>query len=109
MNNSTKTTLTAVLLAIGAGGAAILAFPLNNSQQAQAVDRKQELQELEDADEAQELGDDEELDEQQEAARLRPLAKITPEQAQQAAQKVQSGEVKELELEDENGSISLFY
>ena len=102
MNNSTKTALAVVIMAsAGAGGAAVLASPwLDNTQQAQAVDRERVLE-----DEVQESEDDEELDEQQEAARLRPLAKITPEQAQQSAQQFQSGEVKELELEGENGNL----
>ncbi|MGV2830900.1 PepSY domain-containing protein [Myxosarcina sp. GI1(2024)] len=48
---------------------------------------------------------DEEQEEQQEAASLQPLAKITADQAKEAALKVYSDEVKKLELEAENGSL----
>lgn len=47
----------------------------------------------------------EEQQEKQEAERLRPLAKITLEQAQTAAQASQPGPVKEVQLENEEGNL----
>ncbi|GAB4549627.1 MAG: PepSY domain-containing protein [Pleurocapsa sp.] len=68
---------------------------------AQGVNDEMEMNEEREMEQEQEFEEDEE----QEAARLQPLAKITAEQAKEAALKVQSGEVKELELEAEDGNL----
>ena len=99
MNNSIKT-LFAVLLVgtFGAGSLAVVARANSSDRLHQVV----MAQEVEDTDRESEA---DELDEEQEAARLQPLAKITPDQAKEAALRVQSGEVTELELEAEDGSL----
>lgn len=43
--------------------------------------------------------------EQTEATKLQSLAKITPQQAQQAAETVQGGRASRVKLEDENGNL----
>lgn len=50
-------------------------------------------------------GENETANEQQETAKLQALAKITPQQAQQAASAAQPGQVSGVKLEDENGSL----
>lgn len=72
---------------------------------AQGVDDKTEMNEDREMEQEQEFEEDEEKEEQQEATRLQPFAKITADQAKEAALKVQSGEVKELELEAEDGNL----
>lgn len=54
-------------------------------------------------DDDQEVPD--QVEEQQEDAQLRSLAKITPQQAEQAARTVASGEVSHLALENEDGNV----
>ncbi len=68
---------------------------------ARGVNDEMEMNEDREMEQEQEF----EEDEQQEAARLQPLAKITADRAREAALKVQSGEVKELELEAEDGNL----
>ncbi len=48
---------------------------------------------------------DDDVKEQQEAANLQPLAKITPQQAQQAAETAQGGKARSVKLENENGNL----
>ena len=48
---------------------------------------------------------DDDLKERQEAANLQPLAKITPQQAQQAAQTSQGGKARSVKLENEDGNL----
>jgi len=48
---------------------------------------------------------DDDVKERQEAANLQPLAKITPQQAQQAAQTSQGGKVRSVKLENEDGNL----
>lgn len=48
---------------------------------------------------------DEAQQEQQEASRLRSLAKITPQQAKQVAEAALGGKVTDVELENENGNL----
>ena len=102
MSNSTKTTL-AVLLTSTLVSSGLIAVAQANSANHSSTIIAQEVEDEE--QEQEESEEDEELEEQQEAARLQPLAKITAEQAREAALKVQSGEVTELELEAENGSL----
>ena len=100
MNNSIKTTLVVWLTTILVSGgltATALANPAT-----QVVEDETEVNERQEMEQEQESEEDEE---QQEAARLQPLAKITANQAKEAALKVHNGEVKELELEAENGSL----
>lgn len=44
-------------------------------------------------------------EEQQEVAKLQPLAKITAQQAQQAAETAVGGKASSVKLEDENGNL----
>ena len=111
MNNSIKNTLAVLLIStLAAGGitATALANSANRSSRAviaQGVEDETEVNEDREMGEERETEADEELEEQQEAARLQPLAKITADQAKEAALQVQSGEVKEVELEAEEGSL----
>lgn len=47
----------------------------------------------------------ESANEQQESAKLHTLAKITPQQAQQAAEAIQPGQASSVKLEEENGNL----
>lgn len=47
----------------------------------------------------------EQVSEQQEAAKLQPLAKITAQQAQKAAETAQGGQSSSVKLENENGNL----
>lgn len=105
MKTSTKTAIAAVLItALGASGAATIGLANSspdrgNSQVAQANSNdKEDNEELESEK-------DEEQDEQEEAARLKSLAKITPQQAQQLAEASAGGKASSVELEDEDGTL----
>lgn len=105
MKTSTKFLLTAAFVGtLGLGGlarsvyasqskpaVAIMPQSQNNTQIAEASDGDGEV-----ADKAEE---------QQEAARLQPLAKITPQQAQKAAQAAQGGTASFVKLDNEDGSL----
>ena len=100
MNNPIKTTLS-VLLATTLVGSGLTAIALADSVERDS--KTVTAQEVEDED--REFEEDEELEEEQEAARLQPLAKISADQAREAALQVQDGKVTELELEAEDGSL----
>lgn len=105
MNNSIKTTLAVLLIgSLGAGGIAVVARA-NSGNGEHQVFISQGVEEKVEMEDERESEANEELEEKQEAARLQPLAKITTEQAKEAALQVQSGEVKEVELEAEEGSL----
>lgn len=105
MNNPIKTISYILLIGtVGAGSLITVALAnmddrTNKALMTQAVEDEIEMEE------ELESEAEEELEEEQEAARLQPLAKITAEQAKEAALKAQSGKVTELELEAENGSL----
>jgi uncharacterized membrane protein YkoI len=111
MNNLIKTTLSVLLastLVYGGLTATAQANSANRNNRtifAQEVKDEMKMNEDQEIKENQESEEDEKLEEQQETARLQPLAKITADQAKESALKVQSGEVTELELEAENGSL----
>ncbi len=48
---------------------------------------------------------DDDAEDRQEAARLQPLAKITPQQARQAAEATQGGTASSVELGNEDGNL----
>ena len=105
MNNSIKTILTVLLVGtLGAGSLTAVAVADSNNRSSktsmtQAVEDETEMEE------DRESEAEEKLEEEQEAARLQPLAKISADQAREAALQVQDGEVTELELEAEDGSL----
>lgn len=67
----------------------------------EAMTNKTQIAEASDGD--GEVADD--VEEQQEAARLQTLAKITPQQAQQAAQAAQGGTASRVKLDNEDGNL----
>ncbi|OKH52568.1 hypothetical protein NIES2101_14135 [Calothrix sp. HK-06] len=52
-----------------------------------------------------EAWDDDDVKERQEAEKVQKLAKITPQQAQKAAEDHLKGKAKEVELENDNGNL----
>lgn len=52
-----------------------------------------------------EASDDDDVKEKQEAEKLRKLAKITPQQAQKAAEDYLKAKAREVELENDNGNL----
>lgn len=73
------------------------------SQSVDQNDSNRESQQPEASDGDGETNDD--VEEQQEAAKLQPLAKITAQQAQQAAQSAVGGQASKVELENEDGNL----
>ena len=73
------------------------------SQSMNQNDSSRESQQTEASDGDGETNDD--VEEQQEAAKLQPLAKITAQQAQQAAQTSVGGQASKVELENEDGNL----
>lgn len=73
------------------------------SQSTDQNDSNRESQQTETSDGDGETNDD--VEEQQEAAKLQPLAKITAQQAQQAAQTSVGGQASKVELENEDGNL----
>jgi uncharacterized membrane protein YkoI len=67
----------------------------NDDTKAQAGDRGGERND----------GTKEKAGDQQESAKLQALAKVTPQQAQQAAEAAQGGQAKNVKLENENGNL----
>lgn len=76
---------------------------LKLSQSIDKNDSSSESQQTEASDGDGETNDD--VEEQQEAAKLQPLAKITAQQAQQAAQTSVGGQASKVELENEDGNL----
>lgn len=73
------------------------------SQSMNQNDSSRESQQTEASDGDGETNDD--VEEQQEAAKLQPLAKITAQQARQAAQTSVGGQASKVELENEDGNL----
>lgn len=69
----------------------------------QSMNQNDSSQQTEASDGDGETNDD--VEEQQEAAKLQPLAKITAQQAQQAAQTSVGGQASKVELENEDGNL----
>lgn len=112
-----KTTLTLLALgllgALGIGGAvrSVDATPSQRSlaamtqpSQPAAVAQNSEAA-GEQADEPEDGEMDDQQEEQQEDAQLQNLAKITPQQAEEAARTVASGTVSRVSLDNEDGSV----
>jgi Peptidase propeptide and YPEB domain len=104
MKTSTKTTLVTVLIGLlGMGGLAKLAnagpaFPpyatLSPHHSRQMIGVKGSDREMKDG-----------VNEQKETQKLQALAKITPLQAQQAAEAAQGGKAQSVKLENEDGNL----
>ena len=105
MNNSIKTILTVLLVGTLGAGSLITVALANTNDRSNKTLMTQAVEDETEMEEDRESEAEEKLEEQQEAARLQPLAKITPDQAREAALQVQDGEVTELELEAEDGSL----
>ena len=96
MNNPIKTTLSVLLATtLVSGGLTAIALADSTERDSKTVT----AQEVEDEDR------EFEEDDEQEAARLQPFAKISADQAREAALQVQSGKVTEIELEAKDGSL----
>jgi uncharacterized membrane protein YkoI len=98
MKTSTKLILTAA--AIGSLGLGGLAKLVNAAQTQSSVAVVPATQAIEKSD-----GDGETNDDAQEAQKLQPLAKITPQQAQRSAETSVKGTASHVKLENENGSL----
>lgn len=98
MRTSTKLVLAAALL--GSLGLGVLAKSVyaNQSNLDAATVSSRTFQ-------IAEASDDDDVKEKEEAAKLRKLAKITPQQAQKAAEDYLKGKAKEVELENDNGNL----
>ena len=94
MKNSTRLILAVTLVgSLGFGGLVrnVYAAQSQSIQLAQASDGDGEV--------------DDDLEEQQETAKLQSLAKITLQQAQQAAETASAGKASSIELENEDGNL----
>jgi uncharacterized membrane protein YkoI len=78
--------------------------PIARSSQSAAIAQNSE-EAGEQADEPEDSEMDDEQEEQQEEAQLESLAKITPQQAEEAARTVASGTVSRVSLDNEDGSV----
>jgi|GEM_PF-678174 len=105
MNNKVKIALAAVGVGIvGLVGIGRASFAQTAVQSPVAILQQQkQAVELATGDGDGETNDD--AKEQQESAKLQSLAKITPQQAQQAAEAKQGGTASSVKLENENGSV----
>lgn len=104
MNDSIKTILAVLLTGTIGAGSLITVALANSSDRAAKVFMTQAVEDETEMESEQE-SDADEAREEEAAARLQPLAKITADQAKEAALQVQDGKVRELELEAENGSL----
>ncbi|PSN18093.1 peptidase [filamentous cyanobacterium CCP5] len=109
-------TLTLVFLgllsALGIGGAVRSVYAIQSQRPATTTAQPSQsavAQNSEEAEEEADEPDDDEMDddqeEQQEEAQLQSLAKITPQQAEEAARAVTSGTVSRVSLDNEDGSV----
>ena len=105
MNNSIKTILTVLLVGTLGAGSLITVALANTNDRSNKTLMTQAVEDETEMEEDRESEAEEKLEEEQEAARLQPLAKISADRAREAALQVQDGEVTELELEAENGSL----
>ena len=109
MKNSVKAALAVgMVTALGAGGVALVANAEGNASTAnriaQMVDSEADEGPENEANEADE-GPENEAENGQEMAQYQSLAKITPEQAQQAAEAAQGGTATKVELDEQDGSL----
>ncbi|NUN67045.1 peptidase (plasmid) [Pseudanabaena biceps] len=103
MKTSTKAILVATLVGlVGIGGLAkaARAIPMQSAKPAAIEVADRETSESRETGEAK----DDQMDATQ-SAKLRALAKITPQQAQQAAEVAVAGKATSVKLENENGSL----
>ena len=104
MNNKCKIALVATLGVIGLVGISRSSFAQSSLNSSVAILQSQKIAVTADiGDDDGEKNDD--AQEQQESAKLQSLAKITPQQAQQAAEAKQGGKASSVKLENENGSV----
>ena len=107
MNNQTKIIIgIALLTTLGIGGLA-KAMTMTSVKSPVAVmsspQKTRQVAEAPRGDGDGEINDD--VEEQQESANLQSLAKISPQQAQQAAEKAIGGQASQVELENEDGNL----
>jgi len=103
MKTSTKAILVATLVGlVGIGGLAktARAIPIQATQPSAIEVANRETSEARETGESK----DDQMDATQ-SAKLRALAKITPQQAQQAAEAAVTGKATSVNLENENGSL----
>jgi uncharacterized membrane protein YkoI len=102
MKTSTKIALTASLLGVFALGGLAKTVQASPKQPSVTIMSERSTQVAQASD-----GDDEKDDaeEQQESTKLQPLAKITPQQAQQAGEAALGGKASSVKLENEDGNL----
>jgi uncharacterized membrane protein YkoI len=105
----TSTRLIVVGTLLGTLGLAGVARLVHAAQPQTAImpDHRSSYQIAQASDGDGETNDDtkEQAEEQQEAAKLRSLAKITPQQAKQEAEAAQKGQASSVKLENEDGNL----
>ena len=103
MNNLTKTTLAVAIVGIlGFGGLTTVAVANSVNYRIKDINN-QGIKDEREIDETSEGSETAEIEDTQESAHLQPFAKISATQATEAALTVQNGQVKELELTEEDG------
>jgi uncharacterized membrane protein YkoI len=107
MKNSTKITLSIALVSILGVGGLVRAVNANQAKTPVATISQHhkiaQVSEVSGGDGDGETNDD--VQEQQESAQLQSLAKITPQQAQQAAEKAVGGKATHVQLENDDGNL----
>lgn len=105
LNNKLKI----VLAAIGVGAIALVGIGRSNIAQASLQNGvavvHQQKQAIQVAMGKGDSEKDDAAEDQQQSAKLRPLAKITPQQAQQAAETSQGSRASSVKLENDDGSV----
>lgn len=103
MKRSTKIMLTAAFIGMGLSGAKTVFAAQSQPQVAVMPQHHSNTLVAEASDGDGETNDD--AKEQQESAQLQSLAKITPQQAQLAAERAVGAKASSVKLEDENGNL----
>lgn len=109
MKNSTKIALAATLMGVLGLAGLSKTVSARPSEPAVAImpqhhnSNKLQVAQATNSDRDSETNDD--AREQEESTRLQSLAKITPEQAKQAAETAQGGRASSVKLENENGNL----
>ncbi|MBE9125583.1 MULTISPECIES: PepSY domain-containing protein [unclassified Coleofasciculus] len=105
MNRSTQWILaTAILGTLGLGGLVRTVYATQSKPAVATITQHHTNTQIAEASDGDgEVPDD--VEEQQEAARLQPLAKITPQQAKQAAEAAQGGTASRVTLDNEDGNL----
>lgn len=104
MRTSTKVVTTTVIGLLGLCGLTQL-VRASQTQTSVAVMHQLTATQLAEASDGDGEANDDNVNEQQESAKLRSLAKITPQQAQQVAEASLGGRASHVKLENEDGNL----